>query len=98
MLLNVEYWSRLFLDDPYPAFAVCFTILSLPILKVYLCHLVLFSLNCIKTFILQVCVDLFLTTQNYVDIASLAVLPRSTGGQVYFCQIFTLDMFDFNIF
>ncbi|KAL6576227.1 Protein transport protein Sec24B [Orobanche hederae] len=32
----------------------------------------------------QVCVDLFITTQSYVDIASLSVLPRNTGGQVYY--------------
>lgn len=32
----------------------------------------------------QVCVDLFITTQSYVDIASLSVIPRTTGGQVYY--------------
>lgn len=32
----------------------------------------------------QVCCDLFLTTQGYVDVASLAVVPRTTGGQVYY--------------
>lgn len=26
--------------------------------------------------------DLFLTAQMYVDIASLSVVPRTTGGQV----------------
>lgn len=31
----------------------------------------------------QVCVDLFITTQSYVDIASISVIPRTTGGQVY---------------
>ncbi|XP_010521258.1 PREDICTED: protein transport protein Sec24-like At4g32640 isoform X2 [Tarenaya hassleriana] len=31
----------------------------------------------------QVCVDLFITTQTYVDIASISVIPRTTGGQVY---------------
>ncbi|GFP98573.1 protein transport protein sec24-like cef [Phtheirospermum japonicum] len=31
----------------------------------------------------QVCVDLFITTQSYVDIASLSLIPRTTGGQVY---------------
>ncbi|KAL2612677.1 hypothetical protein R1flu_024369 [Riccia fluitans] len=36
----------------------------------------------------QVCVDLFLTAQMYVDIASLSVVPRTTGGQVYFYQPF----------
>ena len=30
----------------------------------------------------QVCCDLFITTQEYVDIASLAVVPATTGGQV----------------
>lgn len=30
----------------------------------------------------QVCVDLFITTQTYVDIASLSVVTRTTGGQV----------------
>ncbi|XP_006352770.1 protein transport protein Sec24-like CEF [Solanum tuberosum] len=32
----------------------------------------------------QVCVDVFLTTQSYVDIASISVIPRTTGGQVYY--------------
>jgi len=32
---------------------------------------------------LQVCVDVFVTTQTYVDIASISVIPRTTGGQVY---------------
>ncbi|XP_024381127.1 protein transport protein SEC24 C [Physcomitrium patens] len=36
----------------------------------------------------QVCVDLFLATQSFVDIASLAVLPRSTGGQIYYYHEF----------
>lgn len=31
---------------------------------------------------LQVCVDVFLTTQTFVDIASISVVPRTTGGQV----------------
>ncbi|KAM7280123.1 hypothetical protein ACFE04_007257 [Oxalis oulophora] len=31
----------------------------------------------------QVCVDVFLTTQTYVDIASISVIHRTTGGQVY---------------
>lgn len=31
----------------------------------------------------QVCVDVFVTTQTYVDIASISVIPRTTGGQVY---------------
>ncbi|MFQ6639812.1 hypothetical protein Gotur_016722, partial [Gossypium turneri] len=29
----------------------------------------------------QVCVDVFVTTQTYVDIASISVIPRTTGGQ-----------------
>eukprot|EP00850_Spirogloea_muscicola_P012018 SM000076S21839 [mRNA] locus=s76:434121:442111:- [translate_table: standard] len=32
----------------------------------------------------QVSVDLFLMTQSFVDIASQAVVPRTTGGQVYY--------------
>lgn len=32
---------------------------------------------------LQVCVDVFVTTQTYVDIASISAIPRTTGGQVY---------------
>jgi len=30
----------------------------------------------------QVCVDVFLTTQSYVDIASISVVPQTTGGRV----------------
>ncbi|XP_031488075.1 protein transport protein Sec24-like At4g32640 isoform X1 [Nymphaea colorata] len=37
----------------------------------------------------QVCVDLFATTQSYVDIASLSVIPRTTGGQVYYYYPFS---------
>ncbi|MCO5560069.1 hypothetical protein L7F22_013675 [Adiantum nelumboides] len=42
---------------------------------------------------LQVCCDLFLTTQEYVDVASLAVVPGTTGGQIYYYHPFsaTLD-------
>ncbi|KAH1190561.1 Protein transport protein Sec24-like [Glycine max] len=29
----------------------------------------------------QVCVDVFVTTQTYVDIASISAIPRTTGGQ-----------------
>ena len=32
---------------------------------------------------LQVCVDVFITTQTYVDVASISVIPRTTGGQVF---------------
>jgi protein transport protein SEC24 len=32
----------------------------------------------------QVCVDVFLTTQSYTDIASISVIPSSTGGRVYY--------------
>ncbi|XP_074319619.1 protein transport protein SEC24 B-like [Silene latifolia] len=32
----------------------------------------------------QVSVDVFLTTQSYVDIASISVVPKTTGGQVYY--------------
>ncbi|MCD7454105.1 hypothetical protein HAX54_023467 [Datura stramonium] len=35
----------------------------------------------------QVCVDVFLTTQSYVDIASISVLPRTTGGQAGFKDV-----------
>ncbi|KAI5348283.1 hypothetical protein L3X38_001170 [Prunus dulcis] len=37
----------------------------------------------------QVCVDLFITTQSYIDIASIAVIPRTTGGQVYYYYPFS---------
>ncbi|KMT02852.1 hypothetical protein BVRB_8g194310 isoform B [Beta vulgaris subsp. vulgaris] len=37
----------------------------------------------------QVCVDLFITTQSYVDIASMSVVPRTTGGQVYYYYPFS---------
>ncbi|KAG9454824.1 hypothetical protein H6P81_007728 [Aristolochia fimbriata] len=37
----------------------------------------------------QVCVDLFITTQNYVDIASLSVVPKTTGGQIYYYYPFS---------
>ncbi|KAL1541771.1 Protein transport protein Sec24B [Salvia divinorum] len=37
----------------------------------------------------QVCVDLFITTQTYVDVASLSVVPRTTGGQVYYYHPFS---------
>ncbi|CAO2841330.1 unnamed protein product [Amaranthus hypochondriacus] len=37
----------------------------------------------------QVCVDLFITTQSYVDIASISVVSRTTGGQVYYYHPFS---------
>ncbi|XP_028081597.1 protein transport protein Sec24-like At4g32640 isoform X1 [Camellia sinensis] len=37
----------------------------------------------------QVCVDVFITTQSYVDIASISVIPRTTGGQVYYYYPFS---------
>ncbi|XP_050372274.1 protein transport protein Sec24-like At4g32640 [Argentina anserina] len=37
----------------------------------------------------QVCVDLFITTQSYMDIASISVIPRTTGGQVYYYYPFS---------
>ncbi|KAI3856414.1 hypothetical protein MKW92_012316 [Papaver armeniacum] len=37
----------------------------------------------------QVCVDIFVTTQTYVDIASISVVPRTTGGQVYYYHPFS---------
>ncbi|WCJ18657.1 Sec23/Sec24 protein transport family protein [Euphorbia peplus] len=32
----------------------------------------------------QVCVDVFITTHGYVDISSISVIPKTTGGQVYY--------------
>ncbi|XP_022844975.1 protein transport protein Sec24-like At4g32640 isoform X2 [Olea europaea var. sylvestris] len=37
----------------------------------------------------QVCVDLFITTQTYVDIASISVVTKTTGGQVYYYYPFS---------
>ncbi|XP_021730205.1 protein transport protein Sec24-like At4g32640 [Chenopodium quinoa] len=37
----------------------------------------------------QVCVDVFLTTQSYMDIVSISVVPRTTGGQVYYYYPFS---------
>ncbi|KAM0963448.1 hypothetical protein FF1_022556 [Malus domestica] len=37
----------------------------------------------------QVCVDLFITTQSYIDIASISVIPRTTGGQLYYYYPFS---------
>ncbi|KAK3017807.1 hypothetical protein RJ639_003664 [Escallonia herrerae] len=37
----------------------------------------------------QVCVDVFITTQTYVDITSISVIPRTTGGQVYYYHPFS---------
>ncbi|XP_077226651.1 protein transport protein SEC24 C-like [Tasmannia lanceolata] len=37
----------------------------------------------------QVCVDIFITTQTYMDIASISVVPRTTGGQVYYYYPFS---------
>ncbi|GAB2234596.1 hypothetical protein Droror1_Dr00003853 [Drosera rotundifolia] len=37
----------------------------------------------------QVCVDVFITSQSYVDIASMSVVPRTTGGQVYYYYPFS---------
>ncbi|GLT85060.1 hypothetical protein SLE2022_032620 [Rubroshorea leprosula] len=37
----------------------------------------------------QVCVDIFITTQTYIDIASVSVIPRTTGGQVYYYYPFS---------
>ncbi|PON36117.1 Zinc finger, FYVE/PHD-type [Parasponia andersonii] len=38
----------------------------------------------------QVCVDIFITTQTYVDVASISVIPRTTGGQVYYYYPFSV--------
>ncbi|KAJ7560650.1 hypothetical protein O6H91_04G138900 [Diphasiastrum complanatum] len=40
----------------------------------------------------QVCVDVFLTSQTFVDISSIAVVPRTTGGQVYYYYPFSARM------
>ncbi|XP_039123746.1 protein transport protein Sec24-like CEF isoform X2 [Dioscorea cayenensis subsp. rotundata] len=37
----------------------------------------------------QVCVDVFLTTQSFVDIASISVVSKTTGGQVYYYYPFS---------
>jgi protein transport protein SEC24 len=37
----------------------------------------------------QVCVELFIMSQSYVDIISLSVVPRTTGGQVYYYHPFS---------
>ncbi|KNA05597.1 hypothetical protein SOVF_188880 [Spinacia oleracea] len=37
----------------------------------------------------QVCVDFFITTQSYVDVASISVIPKTTGGQVYYYYPFS---------
>ncbi|KAF5204290.1 transport protein Sec24-like [Thalictrum thalictroides] len=37
----------------------------------------------------QVCVDIFVTSQTYVDIASISVVPSTTGGQVYYYYPFS---------
>ncbi|XP_057966867.1 protein transport protein SEC24 C [Malania oleifera] len=37
----------------------------------------------------QVCVDIFITTQTYVDIASISVISRTTGGQIYYYYPFS---------
>ncbi|KAK9285504.1 hypothetical protein L1049_024698 [Liquidambar formosana] len=38
----------------------------------------------------QVCVEIFITTQTYVDIASISVIPRTTGGQVLIIDSFVV--------
>jgi protein transport protein SEC24 len=38
----------------------------------------------------QVCVDVFLTTQSYVDISSISVVPSTTGGRVCFSLLVSL--------
>nr|XP_043624506.1 protein transport protein Sec24-like At4g32640 isoform X2 [Erigeron canadensis] len=37
----------------------------------------------------QVSVDVFITTQSYIDIASISVIPKTTGGQVYYYHPFS---------
>ncbi|KAL7250476.1 hypothetical protein ACSBR1_012480 [Camellia fascicularis] len=41
----------------------------------------------------QVCVDVFITTQSYVDIASISVIPRTTGGQVFIIDYLFFESF-----
>ncbi|CAN1765018.1 Protein transport protein Sec24-like At4g32640 [Linum perenne] len=38
----------------------------------------------------QVCVDVFITTKTYVDIASISVIPKVTGGQIYYYHPFSV--------
>lgn len=40
----------------------------------------------------QVCVDVFITTQSYTDIASISVIPRTTGGQVFMNESFDVAL------
>ncbi|KVH93970.1 Gelsolin domain-containing protein [Cynara cardunculus var. scolymus] len=37
----------------------------------------------------QVSVDVFITTQSYVDIASISVIPKTTGGKIYYYHPFS---------
>ncbi|KAI3775586.1 hypothetical protein L1987_50165 [Smallanthus sonchifolius] len=37
----------------------------------------------------QVSVDVFITTQSYVDIASISLIPKTTGGQIYYYHPFS---------
>ncbi|PKA54480.1 Protein transport protein Sec24-like CEF [Apostasia shenzhenica] len=37
----------------------------------------------------QVCVDVFITTQTFIDLSSISVVPRTTGGQVYYYYPFS---------
>ena len=39
----------------------------------------------------QICVDVFASASPYADLASLAVLPRYTGGQVYHYPAFRVE-------
>ena len=39
----------------------------------------------------QICVDVFASASPYADLASLAVLPRCTGGQVYHYPAFRVE-------
>ncbi len=33
--------------------------------------------------VLQICIDIFLLAQHYVDVATLSTLPHTTGGSLY---------------
>lgn len=66
-----------------------FLIVILDLQKFWRRYYLIFELSIIYVFffffgfnMFQVCVDVFITTQTYVDIASISVIPKTTGGQV----------------
>jgi hypothetical protein len=44
--------------------------------------------NAFNGLFLQVCIDLFLMSQGYMDVATLGSLPMMTGGTIYHYQPF----------